>query len=194
MGVLTKSKHERFAQLVARGETAGAAYISVYGEAKGAGQSASRLLKNAKVAARIAELRREISSELLAGSILARSARLKALEERHALLTQVVAERAKMYSRTSADGRLFHESEELPEKFLTAPGASTGTLCLDWRGKNAEQAVWKVDTGLLSELRAIEQQIARERGEWGTGAEDGAGAGGVTVPVQVNVNFVSAHE
>lgn len=191
MATLAKSKHEQFAQLVARGETAGAAYISVYGEAKGAGQSASRLLKNANVSARIAELRREISTELLAETILNRKSCLKALENRHRLLTRVIEERAAKYARTDGNGKFYPESEPLPADFMTAPGASTGAVCLDWRGKNAEQAVWKVDTGLFSELDRIEEQALRITGEWQEPAgESGAGSGR---PVQVNINFVSAH-
>lgn len=203
MPVLQKLSHERFCQAFIGGQSAGQAYVSVYGPAKGADQSASRLLKNAQISRRIAELRSEVAEVLLADTILERKSRLKALETRWKLLNQVITERGQALGKLSihgypmsapapdagsADAKAgdagLEEHDQTP-----APGAGTGLVCLDWRGKDAVRAVWKVDTGTLSELRAIEEQAARELGEWNPDAGPG---GGVTVPVQVNVTFVSA--
>lgn len=64
MAILKNQKHERFALLVAQGESGSAAYREVYGR-KGAvaDANASRLLRNAKVRARIAELQQKAAEK-----------------------------------------------------------------------------------------------------------------------------------
>ncbi len=54
--MLKNAKHEHFAQLLAKGESAPKAYVLVGYSESGAAQSANRLLKNAEVAQRIEEL------------------------------------------------------------------------------------------------------------------------------------------
>lgn len=181
MSVLAKSKHEHFAQLIAGGEPAGRAYSQAYGSTKAGAASASahRLLQNAKVSARIAELQQQIAKALGEEGLRSREFRVKLLEKRSKLLERVIAERAgyaKLEAETGGDG----EWGEL--------GGTTGLVCRDYRGKNAERAVYKVDTGLLAELRAIEEQAAREMGQRLAG-DGGSPAGGTAV--QVNVMFVS---
>jgi len=57
MALLKNPKHERFAQLVTRGDvSATQAYIKCGYSKQGAESSASKLLRNARVGARIAEL------------------------------------------------------------------------------------------------------------------------------------------
>lgn len=193
MTSLSKPKHELFAQLVVRGETARKAYLAAFGAKKGADQSAARLLKSAKVSARIAELRSKVADELLSETILARKGRLKALEDRWKALNQVIAERGKCLGQLNIHGYPIADEQASPtgrpDHIAPAPGASSGLVCLDWRGKSADRAVWKVDTGTLAELRAIEQQTARELGEWDP--EPGAGDRGGPAVI-VNVAFVSA--
>ena len=46
------------------------------------------------------------------------------------------------------------------------PGGTTGLLVKDYKGKDADQPVHKVDTSLLAELRAHEKQAAEELGQW----------------------------
>jgi phage terminase small subunit len=64
-GPLENARHERFAQELAKGESASAAYRNAGYSAVGnsAEVSASRLFKNAKVAARIAELRTRVADK-----------------------------------------------------------------------------------------------------------------------------------
>jgi hypothetical protein len=57
---LKNAKHEHFAQLVAKGEKASRAYVTAGYSKAGAEQSANRLLKNADVCERIAQLRAAI--------------------------------------------------------------------------------------------------------------------------------------
>ena len=49
--------------------------------------------------------------------------------------------------------------------FAVVPGGKTGLLCRELRGKK-DTPVYKVDTALLAELRAHEQQAAQEIGQW----------------------------
>lgn len=57
---LKNSKHEHFAQLVSKGEKASRAYVTAGYSKAGAEQSANRLLKNADIQTRIAQLRAAI--------------------------------------------------------------------------------------------------------------------------------------
>lgn len=173
MPALKKLKHEQFVQAIVAGQTAGQAYVAAYGSAKGADQSASRLLKNAQISARIAELEAGIRSKLLADTILTRESRLKALENRWKLLQQVLMERGETLGQLTIHGypmgsKDAQESaqEDAEQSEMPAPGASTGLVSLDWKGRDATRAVWRVDTQTLAELRAIEEQAARELGQW----------------------------
>jgi phage terminase small subunit len=91
-GPLKNARHERFAQELAKGEHASTAYRNAGYSAVGnsAEVSASRLFKNAKVAARIAELRARVADKATettgidAAWVLQKAAELhtKALEEK----------------------------------------------------------------------------------------------------------------
>lgn len=187
---LTKSRHELFAQAVAAGQKPADAYVSVYGACKGATQSGGRLLRNAQISARIGEIRSEFSANLLKVRLSDVNFRLAALQTRHDLLTQVIAERAAAHGGGETPplaGEPRKDGADDVERLITGPGAGTGLLCLDYRGKDAVQPIWKVDTGLLAELRAIEEQAARECGQRDGGP---GGFGGGDVSVQLQVNFV----
>ena len=74
MPVLSNARHERFAQEVAKGKTAGQAYRHAYGiDTPSADVGACRLLKNVKIATRVQEIlgrgaeRAEITVETLIG-------------------------------------------------------------------------------------------------------------------------------
>ena len=54
--VLPNPKHEAFAQLIARGRNATESYQEVYGNSKGAKESASRLMATFHVPARVSEI------------------------------------------------------------------------------------------------------------------------------------------
>lgn len=60
MGVLRNAKHEHFAQLLSKGETPPRAYVIAGYSEHGAAQSANRLLKNADVCSRVAQLREAV--------------------------------------------------------------------------------------------------------------------------------------
>src|ERR1035437_1429390 len=62
-------------------------------------------------------------------------------------------------------------ARRLPD-FADVPGGTTGLLCKDYKGKVADTVVYKVDTGLLAELRGHERQAAEELGQWKTRVEE----------------------
>jgi hypothetical protein len=148
MPVLSNSRHELVAVAIAKGVSATKAYISAGYSECGAKQSAARLLRNANVCARVAELQAELSAGTIRLEISSRNARVQALQDRWDRMRQVIERRA-----ASPD-------------FAQVPGGTTGLLCRDLRCKDTP--VYKVDTGLLAELRAHEQQAAQELRQWQT--------------------------
>ena len=67
----------------------------------------------------------------------------------------------------------------------TAGGAS-GLLCRDYKGKDADRAIYKVDTGLLTEMREHEKQAAQELGQWQEGT-------GTQIAIQIVVPAADGH-
>lgn len=63
MPPLSNARHERFAQELVRGKTQEQAYIDAGYSESGAEVSASRLLRNAKIVARVAELQEAAANE-----------------------------------------------------------------------------------------------------------------------------------
>ena len=144
--VLDNTKHEQFAQSVATGTSATGAYTSAgYSEA-GAAASASRLLTNANVSARIEELRTSIAEGVVELDIRKRSARVEVLETNVNCMLGLIEARALEYS--------------------DQPGGATGLLVKDYRGKNAEQEIWRFDAALVVQINATMKQAAIEEGQW----------------------------
>ena len=77
MPVLAHTKHEQFAQSIAKGISATGAYISAGYSKAGAAASASRLKTNANVAARIKELKTANAANVVRVEIRKRSARIR---------------------------------------------------------------------------------------------------------------------
>ncbi len=82
MSVLNNSKHEQFAQLVAKGVNATKAYVSAGYSGNGARGGAARLYAKATVCARIRELQKTLSAGTIALEITSRNARVTALQKR----------------------------------------------------------------------------------------------------------------
>jgi phage terminase small subunit len=144
--VLDNTKHEQFAQSVATGISATEAYTSVgYSEA-GAAASASRLLTDASVSARIEELKTSIAEGVVEVEIRKRSSRVQVLEDNLNRMCGLIEARALEYS--------------------DHPGGASGMLVKDYRGKNAEQEIWKLDAALVSQINATMKQAAIEEGQW----------------------------
>jgi Terminase small subunit len=146
---LSNAKHEQFAQGVAKGLSATLAYTSAGYSAAGASQSARRLLRNAQVCARVQEIVATVSQATIALEICNRNARIQVLQDLLNGMRQVIQERA-------ADPDM-----------AEVPGGKTGLLCIDYKGKDATQPVYKADTALVAEMRATCKQAAEELGQWG---------------------------
>jgi hypothetical protein len=128
MPVLSKSKHELFAQFVVKGLSATAAYTSAGYSKVGAAQNSSRLIAKDDVRLRIDELKRAISEGVIKLEIRERSARVQILQNNLDRMRQIIAARA--------------------FEFSGHPGAATGLLAKDYRGKNSEKEIWKFDAAL----------------------------------------------
>src|SRR4051812_25819786 len=149
MQVLSNSKHEQFALAIAKGVGLAEAYIAAGYSECGAKQSAARLLRNAEGCSRVAQLQAELSAGTIALEISSRNARGQALQKRWDCL------------RAGVDLLLQQRGAGMAD----VPGGASGLLFRDSRG------VVRVDSGLVSllgELRAHEQQAARELSQWQT--------------------------
>ena len=154
MAVLPNIRHEQFAQALVSRLNATNAYISAGYKKAGAAQNAARLIKNDKVCARVRELQTTIAAGVIALEISSRNARVQALQDLFDRARQVIDARAK-------------------DKTMAAvPGGATGLLFRDYKGKDADVPVYRVDTALMAEQRAIMRQAAEELGQWVENRED----------------------
>jgi phage terminase small subunit len=146
MTILAHTKHEQFAQSVAKGISATGAYISAGYSKAGAAASASRLMTNAKVSARIKELKTATAANVVKVEIRKRSARVQVGQNMVDRLCRLRDARALEYA--------------------DHPGGATGMLVKEYRGKNGQQEIWKFDAALVSQTNATLKQVAIEEGQW----------------------------
>jgi hypothetical protein len=147
MPVVSNNRHELFAQGLARGQKATRAYVAAGYAEKSARQSATRLGRNPQIRARVEELKTEMAAGVIAVEISHRNARMQVQQDLVDGLLRVIEARAK-------DSTL-----------ATVPGGSTGLLICEYKGKNGEVPVYRVDTALVAELRALLRQAAEEQGQ-----------------------------
>jgi hypothetical protein len=123
MPALKNPRHERFAQAVARGADAAAAYQSAGYESKGsaAKAAASRLLRNADVSARIAKLRTTPENALTVAEVTAATAIIELEDARQLALKKGQASAA--VSATMAKAKLAGLLSDKPE---STPKRATG--------------------------------------------------------------------
>lgn len=116
-------------------------------------------LQRPDVQFQIREFQGEWRTAVRANGIADQDRRIAHLNDRHELLMQVIRERA--------------ESPEMEK----VPGGKSGLLTVTYKmltrmedDEKVSEPVpeYKVDTGTLAELRAIEQQVAIEMGQWKT--------------------------
>lgn len=110
-------------------------------------RTASDLITNPHIASAIAESNARLEQEGIGN----KEHRVRAQQERWDKMLQVIAARATEYARA-------------------APGADTGLLVRTFKqvGRGEDARVleeWAVDTGLLAELRQLEQLTAKELGQ-----------------------------
>lgn len=214
--VLANGKHEEFAQLVAGGQSATQAYTSIYPGTKGVAASASRLLKNSKISLRIGELRQAVSDGLVKQRIRDKNHRFDVLQRQLDRLLQLQDARAALYANETDGSYDFLVADPLAEakatlngcklkepppggeapagypKVMTHPGlpigGATGMLVKDFRGKSAEQVIFRFDRAHQAEIRDTLRQAAIEEGDWNEDREDVAPT---AAPVKVTVVFVT---
>jgi hypothetical protein len=154
MPVLKNIRHECFAQNVVSGQSISNAYISAGYKQAGASANAARLIRNPTLSSRVNELQNEIAAKFSQSReerLSSLQRRIDGYDERRQGLLAVIGERA--------------------IAGWDAPGASTGLLVRELKvigaGKSAREVeVFRVDTGLLRELRELEKQAAIELGQW----------------------------
>src|SRR5664279_2472092 len=146
MPVLAHTKYEQFAQSIAKGMSATGAYIAVGYSKAGAAASASRLMTNVKVSARIKELKTANAANVVKVEIRKRSARVQV-------------------GQNMVD-RLCRLREARALEYANHPGGATGMLVKEYRGKNGQQEIWKFDASLVAQTNATLKQVAIEVGQW----------------------------
>jgi hypothetical protein len=159
MAVLASSKHEQFALLVVKGVSATKAYTLAGYSSKGARQSAARMLTNADIQARIREPQEAVSAEVITLEISSRNCRIRALQKRWDRL------------RDALDRILDQRGADM----VDVPGGDTGMLARDYKGKESDTAVYRIDpgiVGLASELSGHEKQAAVELQQWRSHIEE----------------------
>lgn len=110
-------------------------------------------------------LREEFAARVLSTGLALRAVRQERLNERARLLDRLLSERA-MVALPPGPENPFHDPDS-----LGVPGASTGLLVKTLRSVGSgpmAQVVdeWQLDRPVLRELAELEQQAAREAGQW----------------------------
>ena len=146
MPVLTNHRHEQFVQHLAKGLSVTRAYASVYGESDCAGKLGSRLAKKDDIRERVLELQKGMAAGVIHAEISNRNARVQAKQNRWDRMRGLIEARA--------------------QEMKDVPGGETGMLVRDFKGKDANQVVYKFDASLVNELNKVEKQAAEELGQW----------------------------
>lgn len=180
MPELKNPRHENFAQHYARFGNATQAYITAGYSETGANANAARLIALDSISQRIKELREIIAAGVVRLEITERNNRIQALQERWNAMRAVIQARAQ------------------DPAIAQVPGGETGLIVTREKvigfGEAAHITVeYELDTGLLKELRAHEQQAAQEAGQWAEKREH-TGADGGAIKIEADGNAVSLAE
>src|SRR5262245_25641643 len=119
MPLLTNSRHEQFAALVASGITATKAYSAVF-PGMGAAQSASRLAKTPPVAARIAELR-TTSTTAITRVLIDRDLVLTGLKDIATNTSLKESARVRAYELLGKELGMFRDAVDITQKLDADP-------------------------------------------------------------------------
>lgn len=162
MPVLRNPRHEQFVLGLVEKLSATAAYIKAGYSEKGADVSASRLLGNASVQARLRELSEAVTEATVQAIIETREARLRMYADIQRRLWLIVQERGEDAS------------------LKAVPGGKSGFIVRQIKavGSGATQKIvpeYSADVSLSREIRAVAEQAAVELGEWSEKREDGGG-------------------
>ena len=154
--VIRNPRHERFALDYARNGNAKQAYIAAgyrAGTPNTAEVGGSQLLRNTQVEARIRYLRERMAAGIIKAAIRDKNARVEALQDRWDRMKRVIEERAKDRAMRKAAGG---KTGLLVRRLKQVGSGDSATVVEEF----------EVDTALLKEMRAHEEQAAKELGQW----------------------------
>ena len=143
------AKQEHAAELLADDDLSD---IQIAAEVGVSDRTIDRWKKLPEFQARVAVHRERLAQRIMAYGIARREMRIRDLDDRHRRLKQVIAARAVSLAQE-------------------IPGGESGMLVKTVKvigAGSAQQVIeeYPVDTGLLRELRAHEEQAAKEMGQW----------------------------
>jgi hypothetical protein len=149
---------------------------------------------NERIIRRVEELKTRISDAVVAAEIRKRSWRVQQLQDWADDMLALRAARKKLYGKPESLTRTVANADEeaaaLAEGYEVVPakkpaeepeppeypkalihpgyhlGGETGMLVKDFRGKNAEQEIWKFDSALVEKFANVLKQAAIEEGDW----------------------------
>lgn len=145
-----KGKELRAAQLDAEGETAEA----IASQVGVTSRTIERWRERPDFANHVGRLRVEIAAALKAEGIRRRENRLASYQDTFDRLMMIVEDRA--------------DDAQLSGHYYNVPGYRSGLMVADVKfgGDGDRVTVYKVDTGLVSALLAVQKQIAQDTGQW----------------------------
>ncbi len=149
-------------------------------------------------AAQVQEIVQAARAAAMAHGIAVKEERIRGYQERQRLLWQVIharAERGRVLTVLAETG-LTPGGLPLPDgqtPKTPPPGIDTGLMVKQTKISSLGTVIeeWAVDTGLLSEMRAVEKQAAQELGQWTEKRELSGKDGG---PVQIDLSGLSDEE
>lgn len=139
--------------------------------------------RSPEFATRIVEHVKALEAEALKFAIAKKRKRVAALQDRWDRMQQVIVERGANEDLGVYRFERDPETQEITGTHIV-PGWSTGLLV---RKETQNTLEFKVDTGLLAELRDHEKQAAQELGQWIEKAEQSGPNGG---PIQLTTRYI----
>src|SRR5450631_1463589 len=124
MPILSSSKHEHFAQLVAKGVSLTKAYVESGYSKAGANTNASRLIANDLISARIKELQTVIAERVVTAEVRRRSWRVQVLQSRIDKMLALSESRARMYADSKSEGHRFQVHDRDAERLAIEEGCT----------------------------------------------------------------------
>jgi hypothetical protein len=122
MSLLKNSKHELFAQGVAKGLSLTKAYIAAGYAENNARANAGRLMTNDDISKRIEELKTAIADQVVRVDVGKRSGRVRILQDRVDRVLELTYYRAAMYANHRGGERTIQVADEAEEKLTRAEG------------------------------------------------------------------------
>lgn len=137
--------------------------------------------QNPEFAALVAHFREEINRQMLRYPIARKPERIRRLNDLHERCWQVIEERAQAYARLAAElgqssdqaqiRRVYAQTFGSTEETEVPPGALTGLVVRTTRQIGSGHAMqivseYRVDDELIRRIQSLQEQAARELGQW----------------------------